>query len=333
MTTWTYRLHGIDVTSDIQLAEPLVSAAAGPASERLRIVLEPPMRERVPACLPLQAVELVRAVQGEQVVLLGGATAAGTYVARWPGVMEAELDAGRDVVTVRPDPEAPTDFVPVLVGASLLSFVLAIRGCLVLHASCVEIGGDAVAVVADSGGGKSTLSGMLCAGGTPFVSDDVLRVACASPSGVVTVFRGSSEIRLRSTSSEVADVLAGFDRRTTADGRTAVRLPTIAADELALRCIVLPVLERDRDLCEREQLSASEALMVLLSKLRVGAMSDAAFHASHFEQLAELVNRVSVFRLRLPWARPLTRDHSAAFVAAVRACAADACASGDHRSG
>lgn len=58
----------------------------------------------------------------------------------------------------------------------VLSLWLESRGVLAMHAAALEIDGRAIALLADSGGGKSTLAGALLRGGAPLLTDDILAV-------------------------------------------------------------------------------------------------------------------------------------------------------------
>lgn len=57
-----------------------------------------------------------------------------------------------------------------------MAIALRQRGLLVLHASCVNIGGRAVAFVGESGWGKSTFAGAFCQAGYAVLTDDVMAV-------------------------------------------------------------------------------------------------------------------------------------------------------------
>ena len=101
-----------------------------------------------------------------------------------------------------------------LVGGTLLAFVLTMRGEAVLHASAVQVGDAALAFVGASGMGKSTMATLLCADGARLVTDDVLRL---------------------DTTSSATDLRPGSDRAAAAQGRRPpgrpVRKRTGAADD------------------------------------------------------------------------------------------------------
>ena len=85
---------------------------------------------------------------------------------------------------------------------NVLATVLELRGECILHASCVHVGGSTVAVVGDSGMGKSTVAALFCAEGAQLVSDDALRIDCAD--GNPICYRGTGQIRLRPAAARYA---------------------------------------------------------------------------------------------------------------------------------
>jgi hypothetical protein len=71
-----------------------------------------------------------------------------------------------------------------LVFAQVLPLAAALQGLELFHASAVELGGRAVAFVAASGTGKTSVAAHLVAAGASFVTDDVLALE-TGPDGVV----------------------------------------------------------------------------------------------------------------------------------------------------
>ncbi|MEM1153590.1 MAG: hypothetical protein AAGI44_05580 [Pseudomonadota bacterium] len=81
--------------------------------------------------------------------------------------------AGHRIWLVCPNPDQFEHAMGYLYGP-VIGFTLRLRGAFCLHASVVEIDGAAVALMAPSGGGKSTTAAALCARGHALVSDDIL---------------------------------------------------------------------------------------------------------------------------------------------------------------
>jgi hypothetical protein len=59
--------------------------------------------------------------------------------------------------------------------------ILGLRGRSVFHASCVRVGRNGVALLGESGRGKSTLAASFAACGAPFLADDLLLVDPVTP--------------------------------------------------------------------------------------------------------------------------------------------------------
>lgn len=74
------------------------------------------------------------------------------------------------------------------------SWRLELTGCLALHASVVQSNNRAIAMVADKGGGKSTLATYLLSRGFELLSDDML-IARASNDGRIEALPGIPQIR------------------------------------------------------------------------------------------------------------------------------------------
>jgi hypothetical protein len=85
------------------------------------------------------------------------------------------IRAGREIV-VTPVPGAELSLVRLYLVGKVMATLLYQRGFLVLHASAVEIDGQAVAFVGTSGLGKSSLAASLYACGNAVVADDVVAV-------------------------------------------------------------------------------------------------------------------------------------------------------------
>jgi hypothetical protein len=81
-----------------------------------------------------------------------------------------------------------------LVLAQVLPLAAALRGREILHASAVEMAGQAVAFLGSSGVGKTTLAARIVARGARLVTDDVLAVDVAN--GAVRAHRGGAVARV-----------------------------------------------------------------------------------------------------------------------------------------
>ncbi len=100
----------------------------------------------------------------------------GGYLLRFPELADFEVSAAADDLVCFPAPDASEATVEHLYLSQVRPLVLSKRGQLVFHASCVEIAGGAIAFVAQSGRGKSTLAASFATCGFRLLTDDGLLV-------------------------------------------------------------------------------------------------------------------------------------------------------------
>jgi hypothetical protein len=226
------------------------------------------------------------------------------YHLRFNRCCQFDVDVATRTVAAHMHPGVAPELGAIIAAGSLLSFVLTLRGHTVLHASAVETAAGAVAITGPSGSGKSTVAALACAAGLSLITDDVLRVDLSSDLGP-TVTRGAEEIRLRPASR---DVIAQFDvpvpTRDTTDGRLAVHAPVIDGESMPLVAVVLPRPRRDRAQIAVRRLSTKAAMVQLLAMPRLLGWEAAAILQRQFDDLAELVRRIPVVELDVPWGPP-----------------------------
>lgn len=224
------------------------------------------------------------------------------YIARFPDAVDVAIDCGLREITTMRDQEIDPDIVDMLLCGTVSAFVLALRGHTVLHASAVERDGHALAILGQSGRGKSTVAAAFCAAGWSLVADDVLRVDAATG---VTVHRGSGELRLREPAAAMVHRIAGASVRRTGDGRMAVLTRRSALHELPLSCIVIPTPDRATDRVQVRRLPGPEAMMALVRYPRTLGLRDARLLRDYFDATGDLAQRVPVLEVTVPWAMPL----------------------------
>jgi hypothetical protein len=95
---------------------------------------------------------------------------------RFPGLAEFLLSPDLSLLQAWPSPDTGTATLRHLLLDQVLPRVMAHRGELVLHAGAVNVDGSAVAFVAGTGQGKSTLAGSFHAAGYPLLGDEGLVV-------------------------------------------------------------------------------------------------------------------------------------------------------------
>jgi hypothetical protein len=224
------------------------------------------------------------------------------WTLRYAGICEVTLDRRRRTIAVHRSPEADPGLIPVFLEGSVLAHALAAEGLLVLHASAVEVGGAALAIVGPSGAGKSTLAALLCAAGARLVADDALRVD-ATRSGAMC-FPGSRRLRLRLAAASLGRMIEGASVGETADGRTAV-IPARPADApLKVRAALVPEPSREAKRLQMRRLGAMDGLQELLRHPRLTMWQASGPIAQLFEMTAEVAAQLPVYRAKVPWGPP-----------------------------
>jgi hypothetical protein len=230
------------------------------------------------------------------------ATSTGSgYLLRFRDCGEFAISLDLAEVCVRPDPAGRSELLPILLAGTVMSFLLTMRGQTVLHASAVAVDGSALAFVGQSGRGKSTLAALMCVDGAQLVTDDVLVVDAGTP---VTCTGGACELRLRPAASGLADALPDCSSRSTADDRLALAPVATTSDRLLLTAIVIPAPSRTAEDVRIRRVSPSDALFALLAFPRVHGWRRADVLQRDFAALSQVVNRVPVYDVTIPWGPP-----------------------------
>lgn len=244
----------------------------------------------------------------------------GRYVLRCHRTCDFVIDAGLRDVTVHVVSGADPELASVLVTGTLLSFLLELRGHVVLHASAVDVGGVAVAFVGATGMGKSTMAALMCADGAALVTDDVLRLDVDDSDRAPTCHAGATELRLRKAAGHLASrFIEPVGTRRTVDGRVALQLSGATRPGPPLAGIIIPVPDHGgaRRTPEVERLDTMNAMLTLLRFPRLLGWRDRPTINRHFHQLADVVGRVSVHVVNMPWGPPFPDGIAAAVLGAL----------------
>ncbi|MGH8900630.1 MAG: hypothetical protein ACRDYA_02875 [Egibacteraceae bacterium] len=224
------------------------------------------------------------------------------YLLRYPGLCDFAVGHDLRRIEYRPDPAADMGLVPILLSGTVLAFVLSLGGDCVLHASAVEVDGAAIAIVGQSGMGKSTLAALLCAAGASLLTDDVLRVDVG---GAPSCAQGATELRLRPQAESLVGLFNGQARTArTADGRLALRLRSAPAEEVPLAAIVIPYPCRTSVSLDMVEVTPADAVCRLVRFPRVLGWRHPAVLARQLDALVRLATRVPLVEARIPWGPP-----------------------------
>jgi hypothetical protein len=214
-----------------------------------------------------------------------------------------ELDLYLDADPVRIDAviapgQTLEDFAAYLYGP-VLGLVLRTRGCLALHASCIDTDEGAVLFAADSGAGKSTTAAAFSALGHPVLSDDLTALTVTSAGYVAHA--AFDHIRLWSN----AEMLL-FGREKVLDRitptwdklRFALHGERFSSEPRPVRAIyLLDDGARPAEAAGVHEIGPAEALLRLTTATYVNYLLDAAMRATELAQLGALLRAVPVRRL------------------------------------
>jgi hypothetical protein len=239
----------------------------------------------------------------------------GSYVLRYASICDFLVEPDLNHVVVHIVDGADPEMVSVFAAGALPAFVLILRGAPVLHASAVDVGGEVLAFVGQSGMGKSTMAALTCAAGGQIVTDDVLRLEM---DGHPRCYLGAAELRLRRDPAGLTDRFAHRpESRRTADGREAMKLTQTPSELLPLGAIVIPFPDRAATELSVCRLDPLRAVLGLASFPRFVGWEDPTTQAEQFQHLGEVCDRVPVFTAHLPWGPPFPTNLSGSLLGAV----------------
>jgi hypothetical protein len=196
---------------------------------------------------------------------------------------------------------ARADLMPILFAGTVLAFYLTMRHQLVLHASAVARGEWALAFVGQSGRGKSTLAALAAVAGARVITDDVLLV---DVEGTPRCRGSAGELRLRDGAASIAAAVPTAERRATADERIGLVCADVEPDWVNLGAVVIPYPSRESDEIEVVTVPPSDAVFRLLAFPRVHGLRSPIVLRRQFEMLSELLRRVPVYEVIVPWGPP-----------------------------
>jgi hypothetical protein len=217
------------------------------------------------------------------------------HLYRHPDLCEYRL--ADDKVTVHALSDGPRELIPLVTIGNLITLVLELKQHYVLHASAVELGGKAIALVGPSGAGKTTTAAILTTAGLPLVSDDVLRLDLDVDQ--ITAWAGGTRLRLRPSSSPLFKGVETSD--VTADGRFSLLPAPVTPDNLPLGAIVSPVPVGLNEPVRVRRLRGMDAIRLLASEPRFMDWGTAAYAAHRLESAAAVARAVPVVEMTIPW--------------------------------
>jgi hypothetical protein len=200
---------------------------------------------------------------------------------------------GREVI-ITPDPDGDPSIFRLYVQGMMLASALHQRGFFVLHASVVDLGGRAIAIVGPIGAGKSTLASALYARGHLILADDNAAIDLSGPAPRVLPAFPSLKIY-----PEVARSLGHREASLQPMHASQVKHAQSVADGFSpfpLRLDAIYVLDREAE-SPLSPLSAIQSVTELI-RHSVPTRWDVRGDARHLQMCALLTRSVPLFRLR-----------------------------------
>jgi hypothetical protein len=291
----SYTLYGLNVRSEVVLPGAETTSDGSPDLE-----VSWGKKRAVPATAPDgEVLATFRWEAGRGYTL---ARSAAGYTLRIHSLCDFAIAGDHRSISVHLDDDADPELASLLLAGNVLSVVLGLRGECVLHASAVEIGGEALACLGGSGAGKSTLAALLCAAGADLVTDDVLRLDLSGER--IRCFTGPLEARLRPGAASLTEGLGRSDAKPTADERLAIKLRSAPGSKPELRAVVIPRPSREIADLKLAKHTRHGALLELVRYPRIVGWQTEKPLRSQFRGFSRIATTVPVFSAEIPWGPP-----------------------------
>jgi hypothetical protein len=226
---------------------------------------------------------------------------ASQYFLRIHGIARYLVTNGREIV-VSPDAGA----LPLDVRAYLLGTIFVVlcqqRGLLPLHASAVSGRKGAVAFLARSGQGKSSLAAHLAQRGFRVLADDVCLID-PTPAGEVMVIPSAPWLKLwRNSLQHLGEQAEGLQRVFSEDDKYRLPLAHGLAPEPICKLIFLENTEESLSAIKIEEVSAVEAIPLLMNLTHQAYLLQATGQRQKsFLLCGRVASQARAYRLIRPW--------------------------------
>lgn len=223
------------------------------------------------------------------------------YLLRFPGLADFEVSADGRRAQVWATPRTTTGTVHQLYLNQVLPLALSRLGRLVLHASAVDIEGQSVAFLAESGRGKSTLAAAFASAGSRFLTDDGLQIEWID--GEPAVVPSHPSIRLWEDSRLQ---LGGEALETAEPAEYTSKARFLAGSGLSFCAETLPlrrVYLLGPGTAERISVRAAKPAEAVMAMVRNSFVLDIAEHrmlAQHFGDITRIANLPLHYHLDYP---------------------------------
>jgi hypothetical protein len=294
-----YRRYGLSISSDGLEFGPALPTSTGLAPD-LRVRWRP--QKQMPGSQDPPGYLLARRLGADGRPVLTLVASCDGYLLRLRGVADLAFDREVTNVVCKPGPGATEGLARDLVRSTILTFVLALRGKFLMHASAVVSEEGALVIAGPPASGKTTLAALLCAGGGKLLADDLL---CIDRDRRVIGTGPRPALRLRPATTGVLDLFpVRPESFGTSDGRTAFT-PSSCAEESAVMCgIVLPQPTPSDGGLRVERVGGSNAVVGLASAARIASWVDGARQERFFDDVVQLAEQIPIWRVWSTWGPP-----------------------------
>lgn len=211
--------------------------------------------------------------------------------------------AGQNIDIQWPEGHAIEELIPAFLGP-VMGVALRLRGVVCVHASAVVIDGQAVALIGDSGAGKSTTAAAFAKYGHPVMTDDVLALTLdgsefiVSPAYPWVRLWPDSVAGLFGDAEALPRMVAGWDKRILDLTQPGYRFQ---ADALPLAALYFlgPRLETGEP-PQAGAMNPTEALMQLITDSFATNFQDKPRRAAEFTLLGRMVEKLPLRTISAP---------------------------------
>jgi hypothetical protein len=220
---------------------------------------------------------------------------------RFPGLADFEVSAGGQSVQGWPVPDVTSPTIEHLYLNQIMPLALSRQGKLVLHGSAVDIAGQGVAFIGESGRGKSTLAASFATEGTHFLTDDGLLMEWVDGRCMILPSHPSIRLWEDSQAALVPDSAALAPAVSFTSKSRFLAGPVIAfcTEARPLRRVFF-LGEGDVHVPTIEPLRPAEALIELVKHSFLLDIEARDMLARHFDDLSRLAELPLYFRLDYP---------------------------------
>jgi hypothetical protein len=223
------------------------------------------------------------------------------FLVRFPDLADFEISVDGRHVTCAPAPNVPNATTEHLYLNQVLPLALSELGKLVFHGSAVEIGVNAIAFLADSGRGKSTLAASFAVRGYRFLTDDGLVIEPLN--GAYQVLPSHASLRLWQDSRERllgGDFEAAPALAYTSKARFIAGIRLAHCDEAKPLRTAYFLGNGDATEITFRRLTGAETLIGWTEHSFLLDVEDRDLISTHFDQIATLANDLVCYELDYP---------------------------------